>query len=286
MTATAVPAHYRDQTTPLRPQPHLTGPLIATRQHRRFVEFADAVRAHRYIGVCYGPPGVGKTRSARAYSAADDWDHWNSHRYAAAGMPASLLAARTAMWTPYVTTSPRGLEEEIHIRVLGFDGALRKQLDPSYDGDFWPNDGSSEVHLLIVDEADRLRTSGLEQLRDFFDRTDIGLVLIGMPGFERRLARYPQLYSRIGFAHQYRTLDTDDLDTVLAAAWTSLGAQYEPDRPDTIDAAAAITRITGGNYRLIQRLMTQIGRLRELNHLDTITAELVEAARQTLVIGA
>lgn len=31
--------------------------------------------------------------------------------------------------------------------------------------------------------------------------------------------------------------------------------------------------------------MTQIGRLREINNLDDITVDLVNAARQTLVIG-
>jgi len=251
-----------------RRPPHMPGPLVATRQHRRFVEFADAVRAERYIGVCYGPPGVGKTMSARTYAAADDWERWNHHRYLRQDIPAALVATRTALLTPYVTTSPRELEAELAMRVLAFNGALHRHADPSYDPMLTDDDGSSEVQLLIVDEADRLRTTGLEQLRDFFDRTDLGLLLIGMPGFERRLARYPQLYSRIGFAHQYRALDGEDLDTVLTAAWQRLGVQYHPDDPATTDAAAAVIRITGGNFRLIERLTSQIGRLLQLNHRD------------------
>lgn len=40
-------------------------PFIDTREYARFPEFAHACTADRYIGVCHGRPGVGKTRSAR-----------------------------------------------------------------------------------------------------------------------------------------------------------------------------------------------------------------------------
>jgi DNA transposition AAA+ family ATPase len=57
--------------------------------------------------------------------------------------------------------------------------------------------------------------ASLEQVRAIFDEGQIGLILIGMPGLEKRMARYPQFYSRIGFVHEFRPLGTTEIRQLL-----------------------------------------------------------------------
>jgi len=268
-----------------RPPRRLT-PFLPTRQHRRFVEFADAVRCHRYIGACYGAPGIGKTLSARTYAAADDYDRWSGDRFTrGAVLPPALMASRTAMLTPGVTTTARELETQIHTRCGALGADIARTLRPDVSPELSPASPLG-TELLIVDEADRLKTAGLELVRDYFDSSDVGVVLIGMPGFERRLARYPQLYSRVGFAHHYRPLDSQDIPHVLSQYWQQLGLTYDPHHPADAESVVTIVRITGGNFRLVERLMNQVARIMTINNLDTITPDAIEAAREVLVVGA
>ena len=263
---------------------------LVTKEHRRFAEFADTVRAHRYIGVCWGPAGIGKTRSARQYTGADEWAEFQKALITGSDhgpVPDRILQARAAFYTPTVAATMRQLDQDLprlsQQISYAIDYAEHRLVDPFINAKSY---NSRRTELLIIDEADRLKTPGLEQVRDYYDRHDLGLVLIGMPGIEKRLARYPQLYSRIGFAHEYRPLTPDELTAVLTRRWHDDGLTRDDEDDFTRSVAiATVTRITGGNFRLVDRLLTQIRRIRDINHLDTITTEIVEAAREALLIG-
>jgi hypothetical protein len=65
--------------------------------------------------------------------------------------------------------------------------------------------------------------NSLEQMRSIFDEGTAGMALIGMPGIEKRIARFPQLYSRIGFVHEFRPLDANQVQELLEQRWTPAG---------------------------------------------------------------
>ncbi len=79
--------------------------------------------------------------------------------------------------------------------------------------------------LILVDEADRLHMNSLEAIRSIFDDGGIGMVLIGMPGIEKRVARFPQFYSRIGFVHEFRPLDEAQMTNLLNERWLPAGVR-------------------------------------------------------------
>ena len=265
--------------------------FIVTKEHRRFTEFADAVRRGQTIGLCFGPAGVGKTLSARRYAhyekAHELLTYWGPRADSDAKIYAALARSRTVFYTPSVLTTPRNLKDELNQAITRTNICIEQHLEPpGHDAHTrgWRH-GKNYVELIIVDEAERLRPAALELLRDRYDRDDIALILIGIPGLEKQFSHYPQFYSRVGFAHQYRPLGQDELLFVLQRHWRSLGKPLDPEDFTDAQAIAAIARVTRGNFRLLERLFPQIQRVLRINELDTITNDVIEAAQSTLVIG-
>jgi DNA transposition AAA+ family ATPase len=234
--------------------------FVETKQYLRFREFCDACRRDRYVGLCYGPPGVGKTLSAHHYS---DWDRATSTSpYADHGVfrTDEVPGNGCVLYTVGVVNSPRQIGADIiRLRQTMHElvrqairteadpaiAAARRKLDRARDEFDVKHDwlkgkpdrleraeaavaaailaraerdrgARDPTELLLVDEVDRLKMTGLEQLRAIFDGGGVGLVLIGMPGLERRMARYAQLYSRVGVVHEFRPLGEVEVRTLLA----------------------------------------------------------------------
>jgi DNA transposition AAA+ family ATPase len=244
------------------------------------------VRREAFIGVCLGPAGVGKTLSARRYA---NWDlartvleEWGPRDPSDAKVHAALARSRTVFYTPMVKATFRQLVDDVTRLIARHDICVDQHAgeDPTTRA------GRRQyVQLIVIDEADRLSPGHLEYLRDQFDRRPLGLLLIGMPGLEKRLAAYPQLYSRIGFAHRYQPLTDDELTFVLTRHWKRLGLALNLDDFTDAQAVATISHITRGNFRPLHRLFTQVERILKINELSVITTDVIEAARSTLVIG-
>ncbi len=107
-----------------------------------------------------------------------------------------------------------------------------------------------------------------------------------MPGIEKRFSRYPQLYSRIGFSHEFKRLSEDEMKFIFPKVWANLEIPYNAEEFSELEALNAIIRITGGNFRLIDRLFSQIIRIIKINKLKSITKEVVEAATKCLIISS
>ena len=295
--------------------------FVETIEYNRFVEFCDACRHFRYIGLCYGPPGIGKTLSAVRDSRADQIvpsDRWTSE-------VSDELPIDTLLYTTSVVNTPSRVENDINMareKVMsivldpmrreaavaleeirledekrrreimdrpGCSPCDRPAVDPTYFETYKRYQAkeravSDPTTLILVDKADRLQMNSPEQMRSIFDEGTAGMVLIGMPGIEKRVARFPQFYSRIGFVHEFRPLDATQMQELLEKRWTPVGVTL-PDEQLVPEVIASLIRMTGGNFRLLTRLLTQIERVLSVNNLHLVSTAVVEAARDSLVIG-
>jgi len=216
-------------------------------------------------------------------------DQFPHKPFATPGSPAftEVLPCRTVYYTAPVTATASRIEREVMAlqATLSYLVEAAEQASRGKDDFLMAYRLPKRTELVIVDEAQRLRMAGLEQLRDLYDRGKFGLILIGQPGLEKSLARYPQLYSRVGFVHQFHVLSEEETRWLLEQRWSHLGMNIRVDDFTDQEAISTIIRLTGGNFRVIHRLLMQVERILEINDLRTVTKEVVEKARERLVLG-
>jgi len=82
------------------------------------------------------------------------------------------------------------------------------------------------------------------------------------------------------------SLGGSELQDVIRRQSLQLGLGLEAHDGTDAGVLNSIVRITGGNFRLVERLFAQIERVAEINDMTQLTTELVVAAQESLVIGA
>lgn len=268
--------------------------FISTKEHKRFIEFCDACKDYKYIGLCYGSPGIGKTVSANKYAKWDIINQFHNKNFRQFfGDPESLelsksdLSCDTILKTSSMTDTPTRVDKAINGAVYRLHFTKKffengRKTDDSYVSE---DEKFSYMKLLIIDEADHLKYTTLEQIRNIYDQFSFGLILIGMPGIERRLSRYPQLYSRVGFLHEFKSLSKDEMTYIVDKHLNQLDTKIKLEDFDDFETMNSIIRITKGNFRILTRLFKQLERLMKINNTSLINSDLIDSARELLVLG-
>lgn len=115
---------------------------------------------------------------------------------------------------------------------------------------------------LIIDEAEFTLKDGaavLEKVRDFSDRAEMTVVLIGMEAIQRSISRFKQISSRIAQVVEFRPCSAQD---VALACKQLCEFELAPD------LYAEVLRMSGGRMREILNILANIERLARENKLS------------------
>ena len=193
-----------------------------TENYERLLAAAARVEARvaREAGIVLvtGPAGYGKTSSVRRFAVQQN---------------ALYLRAKT-FWTPRVFLSALVKElggEPGHRRDRLFDQAI----------DLLSRETPRPI---VIDEADHLARDvhALESARDISDTLENIVLLVGMDRLQRRIAHFPQVFSRVAEAVEFQPATLEDV-TALAKTLSEI--------PIAEDLAQRIHKESQGRVRLI-----------------------------------
>ena len=192
--------------------------------------------------------------------------------------PPKLDACHTAMYTPDVSCTVKRVETALTTLRARFDAFIEESVR-WHDPELWYKTQQRRfLELLIIDKAQRLSSKCLEAISDFGDKHRLGIILLGMPGFDRRIRNYEQLNNQVGFYHDFNTPRTDELKAILEARWQSQQVTIEDGTIEMLE------KVTSSNIRKLENINAEMSRVCRLNSVTIITPDLVQLASKTLLL--
>jgi DNA transposition AAA+ family ATPase len=134
------------------------------------------------------------------------------------------------------------------------------------------------LHLLIVDEADRLNEDSFDVLRHLFDKTGCRIVLVGLPNILSVIERHEKFSSRVGLRMSFTPLQVEEvLDLVLPQLvfphWT-----YDPGKPSDREMGTAIWHKVNPSLRNLHSLLSTASQMARDETVPSITPDIMHEA--------
>lgn len=238
--------------------------FVRTSNYERFAAGVAAVEnrgaAEAGMMLVYGLPGLGKSEMLTSW---------------AVDTSAVFLRANVD-WTPRyflvelakaLAVDPRGTSEQLFNRMLA---VIATQQIP-----------------LVIDEAEatlKNHAAVLEKIRDFSDRTETMVILVGMESIQRNIAKHQQISSRIA---QVVEITPASLEDVALACHQLAEVEIAPD------LVAEIHRQSNGRMRQVMNAIATVERVGKMNGLELVDVAAVEGmsithdwqARRPRVVG-
>ena len=224
-------------------------PFVETSIAKNIFEIAQICHINGEIGVCYGRAGLGKTVAIKQYVKVNK----------------DVILIET---DPGYSTKTVLLE--LHKRLgLSSRGSLYAMTVDAIER------LEKSGRLIIVDEAENLPYKALELLRRIHDKTEVGVLLVGLPALVENLrghsCQYEQLYSRVGVSKRLESLQFVDTEMILKEV--------------SLDMKAVRTfhELSHGNTRVLSKLIMRSARVALINQ-TSVDKTIVEETFKMLIV--
>ena len=221
-------------------------------QNSNYARFVQAVKAVEHRGareaslmLVTGPAGLGKSETVDRFAVDTNAIYLRAKEtWTKRGM---LSEMAEILRIPTNATN-----HEMQARIIGAIGARQTPI--------------------IIDEAEftvRTTASILECVRDISDLTETLVVLVGMETMETRIARYPQISSRVAQVVHFQPLTEQDVQLTCKQL-----AEVEI-APDLV---RELLRQSDGKMRLVMNGIATIERIAKTNNITKASIETFQGA--------
>jgi DNA transposition AAA+ family ATPase len=264
-----------DETLPL-------SSFFETHPYKQFVEFCETCRRFRYVGICYGPAGVGKTIAARLYA---QWDAVEPLLLrTGVRMPVQgveLLYPRVALYTPGPKVNARQIESDVAMLLWSLQHlekiALHQHLEVAATDE---QSFSEQLELLIIDNVHQLDPVCMNVVQGIYDRYRIGVALLGDEVLvEKHLKRLEHLRVRVGDVRPFFVLSKKEVSEMIPHFLSQLNLDWSAPEGLTLEQVTKdIYSATSGNLGLMRHFLTQIVVHLQKQKSAIITSQIVHQA--------